>query len=531
MKLNLKSLINRYYGALTFLIIIAGVLRFVNLGYSDYQGDEIKSLFLPTPGQSVWNFLLEQRKGPLQFVVTWIIKLLDPSYDNQFLARLPFALAGLISVYFFYKLVKEHFGNRISLYATLFFLTNGFLVAFSRIVQYQSLAIMFMLGALYFMTLASVKKGFEIKGAFLGFFFWAISLLAHYDGVFIAPFFAYLTYLWWTSVDFDKKKKLKVLIGAGLLSAIILGSFYIPFIIGLSGKTLDYWQGRLSGDISGKISSSVYLFTVYQPIYVIHFYKVIAALGFLLTAFSFISKKSRFNLLLEKFSVSTIYNKKALIALIAWIIPALIFYEKVVHIPGTHIYVYLIPLFIFLSFGIYFIESIIKRIVGKNIGRSVFIYGVVLLFTFMYVQSYAVFVDNSVEYPWSEKKFLLWTFPRPNGIYHLSMFGFPYYRNWEGIRDFLKTSALEPTIVAYSTNERKSLVRYFINLPKSSAKAGIFIYIKNPQSFINEIIERKPRYWVEHYSPVYTLSRNGDEIVRVYLMVPGGLRQLEEMGY
>jgi hypothetical protein len=205
--------------------------------------------------------------------------------------------------------------------------------------------------------------------------------------------------------------------------------------------------------------------------------------------------------------------------------------EKLVSIPGTHIYVYLIPLFIFLSFGIYLIENLIKGIVGKNIGRPVFIYSLTLLFVFIYLQSYAVFVDNSTEYPWREEKFFFWTFPRPNAIYHLSMFGFPYYRNWEGIRDFVKSSTFEPTISAYSTNERKSLVRYYVNLEKSSDKAGVYIYINNPQSFTNEISEEKSRYWVGSHDPEYTLSRNGEEIVRVYLMVPGSLQEIQIMGY
>jgi len=35
---------------LILVILVAGVLRFVNLGYSDFQGDEIKALYLPDGG-------------------------------------------------------------------------------------------------------------------------------------------------------------------------------------------------------------------------------------------------------------------------------------------------------------------------------------------------------------------------------------------------------------------------------------------------------------------------------------------------
>ncbi len=530
MKFDIKKIFNKYYGALTFLIVLASFLRIFYLGYSDYQGDEIKALFIPEAGQSIRDFLLTQRKGPMQFLITFVLKIVDQSYDNQFLVRIPFALAGVVSVFFFYKLVKEHFGNRIAFYASSFFVTNGFLIAFSRIVQYQSFVIVFMLASLYFMTITLSKQGYERKGIFLGFLFWSLSLLSHYDGVFITPFALYLLIRWWKNVSLSKKDKIKTLALSLSVSGILLVSFYIPFLLSLTGSTTDYWEGRLTGDVSGKISSSRYLFTVYQPIYSLHFYTILSLLGFLLIALSYLQRKQLVRKLISKLSIYTIHNKQALTALIVWFLFGFVVMEKVVYIPGTHIYVYLIPLFIIAAFGIYFSESIIKKILGSKIGTPIFIYGLILLFSFLYLQSAAVFVENKTEYPWKEEKFFFWTFPRPNPIFHLSMFGFPYYRNWEGIRDFVKTLN-EPTIKAYSTNERKSIARYFINLEKSSDKAGIYVYIKNPQSFTNDILEEKPKYWTGKYEPVYTLSRDGQEIVSVYLMEPGSIEELQKMGY
>ena len=46
---------------LLFLVVVTLWLRVANLGYSDYQGDEIKALFLPDPGQTATQFLMEQR--------------------------------------------------------------------------------------------------------------------------------------------------------------------------------------------------------------------------------------------------------------------------------------------------------------------------------------------------------------------------------------------------------------------------------------------------------------------------------------
>jgi hypothetical protein len=64
--------------SLLFVFLAGMILRIVNLGYSDYQGDEIKAFYLPAPGQSIPEFLFTQRKGPLQFIITGILTLVDP---------------------------------------------------------------------------------------------------------------------------------------------------------------------------------------------------------------------------------------------------------------------------------------------------------------------------------------------------------------------------------------------------------------------------------------------------------------------
>ena len=75
--------------ALFPLLIITMWLRLVNLGYSDYLGDEIKALAQLAPGQSLANFLFQQRKGPVEFLVTYLIGLFHPSFTSRFFTRLP----------------------------------------------------------------------------------------------------------------------------------------------------------------------------------------------------------------------------------------------------------------------------------------------------------------------------------------------------------------------------------------------------------------------------------------------------------
>jgi hypothetical protein len=178
--------------------------------------------------------------------------------------------------------------------------------------------------------------------------------------------------------------------------------------------------------------------------------------------------------------------------------------------------------------GILFIEKIIQMFKSFLIPSVISYSGIFILFLFLYLQSYAVFVDHNREYPWEEEDFLIWRFPKPTPIFHLSMFGFPYYRNWEGISDAVMGSNNNGY---YSTNERKSIVRFYVPLKKSTDNAGHFIHVINPQSFTNQIQQEKALYWSERYPPVFTFSKSGKDLVRVYQMEPGTLEEIIEKGY
>ena len=489
---------------LLLLILISISLRLINLGYSDYQGDEIKALFLPEAHQSFQNFILDQRKGPLQFVVTYLIKLADPLYSNHFFDRLPFALAGILSVILFYLFVKKHFGDKVAFYSAFFFSVNGFMIAFSRIIQYQSFVIFFMLAALYLFTLAVREERWKYVGVYLGFISWTLSILAHYDGVFIFPMVVYLFLEWKKKYGLTRSEFFRVL-PAGLLFIISLLAFYIPFALTLSEATKSYWLGRLNGVGGGKVSSSIYLFRVYQPIYVIHIYTVLGVVGAVCS------------LLSEKFRSKTA-------PFMLWFLFPAIFMEVLVNIPGTHIFTYLVPVTVLMGVGVLFLEGLYDRLFKSLSSLNYLKYFCVsIIFLFMFLQSYFIYVDNKVEYPWTSEKFLIWEFHRPTPMFHLSMFGFPYYRHWAEISKYVKDT---PNNGFYSTKERSSLVRYYIPLEKEGNKAGFYIYLLDPQSFAQEIGSDKARYWSEKYAPIKTFSNGDLTVAKIYYMQEGPLEDI-----
>ena len=59
----------------------------------------------------------------------------------------------------------------------------------------------------------------------------------------------------------------------------------------------------------------------------------------------------------------------------------------------------------------------------------------------------------------------------------------------------------------------------------------LLLVSKSTQSFTNHIVSEKGGYWVSKYDPVYTFSRNGQAISRVYIMEKGSLAAIKDGGF
>ncbi|NQU84067.1 MAG: glycosyl transferase family 39, partial [Parcubacteria group bacterium] len=121
------------------LVLSLGFLRFYNLSHSEYIPDETTVITpLKNAGELFSSkFLLNQRKGPLQFVVAYISFLFNKDIFNEGIFRIPFALASSLSALFFYLFVKNLSGRKLVGFVAMFLLfVNGLLVGLGRIVQY-----------------------------------------------------------------------------------------------------------------------------------------------------------------------------------------------------------------------------------------------------------------------------------------------------------------------------------------------------------------------------------------------------------
>lgn len=485
------------------LVALTLWLRLANLGYSDYQGDEIKALYLPGSGQSMSEYLYEQRKGPTQFVITYLIYLIHPSYSNQFQTRLPFALVGVLAIFTFYHFVKLNYGNKTALYASFFLTINGLFVGLMRIVQYQPFVIFFSVLALYLLSLALKFERWKTMGIYLGMFAWALAVLTHFDGVFIAPYAAYLIFRWYGEYnEVGAGNKLRHLILAGLGGAALLAVFYIPFMISVSDSTLQYWINRTAGELAWGTPSSIFTFRLYNPLSGIYIYALLGAISV--------------------FKIRTTYP------LVLWFLFPWIILELFIIDPGTHIYTYILPASILVAFGVLVIEALLIKLVGERSGKVLNAVALFAVFTLLFSISHFIFVDHTPEYPWEERKILFWSIEKPNLEYRVWAFGFPYFRHWEAIGEYVTSTENNGY---YSTNENKPIAGHYAPYQFDINRSGFYIHIYNPQSFRDKLADDKIRYWTKNYQPVKVFKNQYSVVAEIYDMPEGDIREIKDAGY
>jgi hypothetical protein len=244
------------------IMLIAAALRLPFLGGAEFQGDETRAMFMALNAVNGMDTgLLLHSKGPVEVLLPMGLLALVGNV-NEWMARLPFALAGVGAPLGAYLLARQMFlvegrpadhGRLIGLIAAMIIALDGFLIAFSRIVQYQNVLMLMAIGALWccwrFYQGVTRPQPYLISAAALA----AIGLLAHYDGLFILPPLA------WLLVAGGRRRGWRAAQWAGGLAAPLavgttfVASFYVPFVLNEQFRTtLAYLQTR-TGQGAGAI--------------------------------------------------------------------------------------------------------------------------------------------------------------------------------------------------------------------------------------------------------------------------------------
>ena len=172
------------------IFLLAFFLRFTFLNYSEFQGDEALAMITAAEiidGHDDTLFL--RGKGPGEVLLPAAVwRLSSPITEGA--ARLPFAIAGMGGILTLYLLAEGWFSRRIALYSAAIFAASGFMVGFSRIVQYQTIVLW--MSALSLWAVWQWRQSKKIRWAFVSGLFLGVGLLAHYDAILVIPAIGWL---------------------------------------------------------------------------------------------------------------------------------------------------------------------------------------------------------------------------------------------------------------------------------------------------------------------------------------------------
>ena len=273
---------------LLLVILLAAVcFRFANLGYSEFQGDEALAMITASEAlEGHQDALFLRGKGPGEVLLPMVLWRLTGTI-NEFIARIPFAVAGVLMVLTGYLVATRLFskqpglGQRAGLLAAGLLALNGFLVGFSRIVQYQTLVVWMSALALlcaWEWRQTGRARWMALSGILLG-----VGLLAHYDAVLVVPAIAYVT---WTGVRSGastgpaQASRLRahvwpVLAAAGC-SIVVAGLFYLPYLLDPQAvRTGSYLGDRIGGAL---IKNNLDSFQRFNVLYTSSYYYILTGL-------------------------------------------------------------------------------------------------------------------------------------------------------------------------------------------------------------------------------------------------------------
>jgi 4-amino-4-deoxy-L-arabinose transferase-like glycosyltransferase len=489
------------------LIGISLVLRLAELGYSNFQGDELNALCRYTDFKSPLQFLaylLGQPKGPVQYLITCAYSLLDPSFSSELAIRLPFAIANLAALACYFLLVRRLFSLQVAIYASFLFAVNGIFIAFARIVQYQSFVILGGVAALLSLSLALQYEKWRVPGIYLSFLLAAMALLAHFDAAFFLPPMAVLVlHGWWRLRNRPGFARLRLhLIAAAALFAFLVLAFYFPYALHLGPNQTNHWENRFAG-----VSTNILrLYQFYNPGPFLWIGLGLVILG-----------------------LTRIRNTLDWQVTLAWLMPPLIFMTLIFKDSRTHAYTYILPMFIIAGIGIDTLIGWLNRLLGEKSSRAA-IAAVLAVFMVLSYTSYSIFIDQEPEYPWYPKRVLGMQL---EGGRLTGTFGFPYLREWRQIGEWFQELPQGETPVVV-TNEKFQFVTFYLpsnvrNMYKYSKKGvpeeiqapdGLYILIiPRAQSWMDQLWGLSLDGWHEKFVPRKDFTNEeGKVVASVYFL-------------
>lgn len=213
------------------LLAIAGLalaLRLPLMGYSEFHEDEIEvaNFAVDVLGGEDYALFLH-RKGPVQSLLP-IMLWLNTNKITEFISRFPFFLASVLGVVAVYLLAKRWVGLPAAVIAALLLVVNGASVGFGRLLQYQMIILFLGTLAIWAFWYADYNKNYA--WAVVGSLLLGVCTLAHFDSFMYFPIVAWQIWLVVKNAH-QKGRAFKWLAVGGVLYALIVAGFYVPYIL------------------------------------------------------------------------------------------------------------------------------------------------------------------------------------------------------------------------------------------------------------------------------------------------------------
>ncbi|GMQ78362.1 MAG: hypothetical protein BMS9Abin02_0865 [Anaerolineae bacterium] len=423
---------------LLLILLIALGFRLVNMGYKELQGDEgvimVRAASVLT-GDGAELFI--HQKGPMEILIPAAPWLLGGSIED-FWARLPFVWAGLLVVAALYWLGRIWFRESVGLLAASLFALNGFGIAFSRIIQYQSIVILF--GALALVAAWRYRQTGSRRSILLAALFLAGASLAHYDAILVAPAVAWVLI---GKIREDGKFDYMGWITALLAGIVILALFYVPFFL---GPTIENTFGYLLNDRLGSGQPGAFPgWSGYEVWRMSTFYN---SLWYVLGL-----------ILLLLFGLWYLFKKRLQFAAVLYFLVPLVFYLFFVADPRTHVYTFYPGAVILAGLGAFTAWKRVENLNTRILSAAVIgLFGLWLTLSALYPYLMLVDTDPERQRTWAENRPAPALYPvtwKEPPIYGL--FGFPHQAGWRAVQEFA-SSIYYP----YSSNEEEEITNWYL---------------------------------------------------------------------
>ena len=531
---------------IALIVVLALFFRFTYLGYSEFQGDEA-AVLLKGVGviQGREDVLFRHKKGPTEILIPAVLYCLTGRI-NEFAARLPFALANVVGIVAIYLLGKAMFGDLVALAAGLLLGINGYLVAFSRIVQYQS--ILFLMTALSILCYYRFyrQSGRARLYLILGTMFLGVGLLTHYNAVFAVPVVAFLVLKKFRSQPRALSDDLLPLFVSWLLILCLLLAFYVPFVHHpYFKKAQSYFAARTGAEnriLYNNLDKFFVMSTVYNSTYYIVFLIFLCGVVWieqlmkvsskkyigLLLSILFMAGLSSLLIIPSRWQKGTIWfflpfllilllspsTSAELTANLFWFALPFLFYDFLIADPRTHFHLFFPPLALMGGLGLQKLTVPLFRR-GNSLRRAVGLSVLVALYLVFAYYVHMVFVQHDPEY----KR----TYPEHKSRYYWTIyeelpkdgwFGFPYRAGWKVIGCLYKRGILRGD---YFSNEEDWITEWYTRGEwRCSNNPRYYFIAKNVQDVVpidEQLVE-------ERYSLIGTVLVKGEPKLWIYERSP-----------